>query len=469
MEGSQEQVRLIEEASVQKGGLRTLPFILVLVSSFVLISLGAGCNRSITTAFGADQLARGENSSVDEGVLQSFFNWYYAASGIFSFLSVTSIMYIQDHSGWKVAFSVSAILMFLAAILFLVSSPLFVKVKANISAFTGLAQALVAAFKARHLNLPQNNTEQARYHHDRDSQIIKPSNRLRCLNKACLIKEPGEDLNSDGFALKPWEPCTVEQVEALKSVIEVVPIWISGTVMFLNLNQISIVVLQAKNMDRHITSSFEIPPAFFTMFTAVSVPISIMFYERIISPFFANHTKIGRLSLATRMVIGLVLTCLGVAAAAIVENARRKTTVEGGGRRAVLTISAMWLVPQLVLFGVAEGISAGAQLEYYYFHFPKGMSSIAMALFTLENAFAGLLGSLIVNVVNSVTSYGGKVSWFASDINKGRYDYYYGLHGGLSMLNLMFLVCCLVQGRSKEEMTKELNENFFLKVVNSCE
>ncbi|KAK9137215.1 hypothetical protein Sjap_007809 [Stephania japonica] len=431
----------------------------VLVSSFVLISLGAGCNRSNTTAFGADQLAGGENPSEDEGFLQSFFNWYYAASGILSFLSVTTIVYIQDHFGWTVAFAVSSILMFLAAVVFLVGSPLFVKVKANSSAITGLAQALVAAFKARHLKLPHNSTEEACYHHDKDSKITKPSNKLRCLNKACLIKDPEDDINSNGLALKPWELCKVEQVEALKSVIEVGPVWISGTILFLNLNQIAIVVLQAETMDRHITSSIEIPPAFFSMFTIVSLALFIMLYEQIISPFFDNHSKIGRLSLVTRMIIGLVLTCLAMAAAALVENARRKTTVEGGARRTVHTMSAMWLLPQLVLCGAAEGISTGAQLEYYYFHFPKGMSSIAMALFTLENAFGGLLGSLVVHVVNSVTSYGGRVSWLASDINEGHYDYYCALHGGLGLLNLLFLVCCLILGRSKEEMTEELKEN----------
>ncbi|KAK9139690.1 hypothetical protein Scep_009371 [Stephania cephalantha] len=356
-----------------------------LVSSLVLLSIGDGCTRPCTTPFGADQLAKGEDPSNDENVLQSFFNWFYASGGISTVLSLTVIVYIQDHFGWNVGFGVPTILMFLAAILFLLGSPLYVK--------------------------------------------VKPIN------------------NSDFIG-------TVDRVKALKSMFGVVPIWASGIIIFLNLSQAPILVLQAKTMDRHITSNVQIPPGSFTAVTFLSLMISISLYECIIIPFLVNHTKIGRLSPTTRMGIGLVFTCLAMAAAALVENARRKTATEGGASNTVLTMSAMWLVPQLVLSGIADGISAAARIEYYYSCLPKSMSSIAMALFTLETAFSGLLGSLIVNVVNSVTSNGGKVSWLASDINEGRYDYYYALHGGLGLFNfVIFLVSCLVFRNSKGKRT----------------
>ncbi|KAK9139689.1 hypothetical protein Scep_009370 [Stephania cephalantha] len=431
--------------------------LIILVSSLVLLSIGAGCTRPCTTAFGADQIAIREDPGENERILQSFFNWYYAAGGISTIISLTVNVYIQDHFGWQVGFGVPAVLMFFAAILFLVGSPLYVKVKANSCALTGLAQALVAAFKARHLELPPN-TEEACYHHDKESKITKPSDKLRYLNKACLIKNPEEDL----LASKSWEVCTVDEVEAVKSVIGVIPIWMSGIIMFLNLGQASIVVLQAETMDRHIiTPNVEIPPGSFCTFAVVSLMVSIAFYERIIRPLLAKHTKMGRLSPVTRMIIGLVFACLSLTVGAVVENVRRKTTaIRGGGS----TMSAMWLVPPLVLGGIAEGISAAARIEYYYSHLPNSMSTIAVALFTLESAFSGLLGTLIVNVVNSITSNGGKASWYASDINDGRYDYFLALHAGLGFLNLLvFLVSCLASGHSKEKQPTILHETQELK------
>ncbi|KAK9137217.1 hypothetical protein Sjap_007811 [Stephania japonica] len=373
----------------------TIVQLAILVSSLVLLSIGDGCTRPCTTPFGADQLAKGEDPSNDEhDVLQSFFNWFYASGGISTILSLTLIVYIQDHFGWNVGFGVPTILMFLAAILFLLGSPLYVKVKPNNSGFIG----------------------------------------------------------------------AVDRVEALKCMFGVIPIWASGIIIFLNLSQAPILVLQAKTMDRHITPDVEIPPGSFTAITFLSLMISISLYECIISPFLDNHTKIGRLSPTARVGIGLVFTCLAMAAAALVENVRRKIAIEGVDGNPVLTMSATWLLPQLVLSGIADGISAAARIEYYYSCLPKSMSSIAMALFTLETAFSGLLGSLIVNAVNSVTSNGGKVSWLASDINEGRYDYYYALHGALGLINfLIFLVSCLVLRHSKEEKTTILTETEELK------
>ena len=51
------------------------------------------------------------------------------------------------------------------------------------------------------------------------------------------------------------------------------------------------------------------------------------------------------------------------------------------------------------------------------------MSSNAVALFTVGLAAANLVGSLLVNIVNSATSKGGKESWLSSNLNKGHLDY----------------------------------------------
>lgn len=54
------------------------------------------------------------------------------------------------------------------------------------------------------------------------------------------------------------------------------------------------------------------------------------------------------------------------------------------------------------------------------------MSSIAMALFTLGMAVANVVGSLLVHIVDGVTSKGGgNEGWLSSNISKGHLDYYY--------------------------------------------
>jgi peptide/histidine transporter 3/4 len=85
----------------------------LLLSSFALMSIGAGGVRPCSIAFGADQLDNKSNPK-NERVLESFFGWYYASAAISVLISLTAIVYIQDHLGWKVGFGVPAILMFLS-------------------------------------------------------------------------------------------------------------------------------------------------------------------------------------------------------------------------------------------------------------------------------------------------------------------------------------------------------------------
>lgn len=142
----------------------------VLLSSFGLMSIGAGCIRPCSMAFGADQIDNNERT------LQSFFNWYYVSVGFSTVLALTVIVYIQDHLGWNVGFGVPAILMTLSALMFLLGSPLYVKVKAEKTVFSAFILVFVAAFRRRNLPLSASNLA---YHRGKDSNLTAPSDNLR--------------------------------------------------------------------------------------------------------------------------------------------------------------------------------------------------------------------------------------------------------------------------------------------------
>ncbi|KAK9273043.1 hypothetical protein L1049_017850 [Liquidambar formosana] len=426
----------------------------VLFSSFGLISIGAGCIRPCSIAFGADQLEKKDNPN-NERVMQSFFNWYYASIGLSTVLALTIIVYIQDHLGWIVGFGVPAVLMAFSALMFLAGSSLYIKLKASKSLFTDFAQVLVVAFKNRKLNLPTNDYSEWNYHHSHDSEFLALTDKLRCLNKACIIRDFGRDVNPDGSASNPWSLCTVEQVESLKSLLRVIPMWSTGIMIMVSLNQ-NFGTLQANTMDRHIFPNFEIPAGSFTVFTIVTLTVWVAFYDRLIVPLSARYT--GRpcgLSLKVRMEIGLLLSCVAMAVSAVMESVRRRIAIEEGLEEqpnGTMDMSALWLLPQYALLGLAEALNAIGQIEFYYSQFPKSMSSIAVALFTLGMPVSNLVGSLLVNIVNAVTTKGGKESWLSSNLNKGHLDYYYWLVTVLGLINFIyFLVCCWSYGSCKNE------------------
>ncbi|KAF8393394.1 hypothetical protein HHK36_021637 [Tetracentron sinense] len=445
----------------------TLPQLAFLFSSFSLMSIGAGGIRSCSLAFGADQLDKRDNPK-NKRILESFFSWYYTSAALSVMIALTGIVYIQDHLGWKVGFGVPTFLMLFSAILFFLASPLYVKLKANKSLFTGFAQVIVVTYKNRHFALPSHHTN-GLYHHRKGSKLLVPTDKLRFLNKACIVRNPEQELTPDGSASEPWSLCTVEQVEELKALIKVIPLWSTGIMISVSISQSSLPLLQAKTMDRHITSDFQIPAGSFGMFSIIPFMIWIAVYDRIILPLVEKFTgKPKRLGVKQRMGIGLLLSFISMTVSATVESVRRRTAIEQGfldDPHAVLEMSAMWLVPQNCLTGLAEAFNAVGQTEFYYSEFPKSMSSIALALVALGAAVANLLASLLLSTVDDVTKRGGKESWVSSNINKGHFDYYYRVLAILSLINFVyFLVCSWAYGPCDDQGIRVRDEGEGMRV-----
>lgn len=233
----------------------------------------------------------------------------------------------------------------------------------------------------------------------------------------------------------------------------------------ISFSQSSFPLLQAKSMDRHITSSLEFPAASFGFFTIITLAIWVALYDRVILPLASKiRGKPVRLGAIQRIGIGIFLSCMALVVSAMVENIRRRKAIKQGfinNPNAVLDMSAFWLVPQHCLLGLAEAFNAIGQLDFYYSEFPKSMSSIATSLLGLGIAVASLLASLIQNTVDNLTSRGGKKSWVSKYINKGHYDYYYWLLAIMSFFNLLyFLVCSWTYGPCTEEGAEEEGEGF---------
>uniref|UniRef100_M0ZYA7 LATD/NIP n=1 Tax=Solanum tuberosum TaxID=4113 RepID=M0ZYA7_SOLTU len=310
------------------------------------------------------------------------------------------------------------------------------------SLLIGLLQAVVAVFRKRNTRLPLTDCDDY-YHSPLESEILTPSNDFR----ACVIEDPQRDLNPDGSASNPWSLCSVEQVESLKALIRVLPMWSTGFMIFVAISQFSS-VLQAKTMDRHIFPHFEIPAASFSVFMIIALTIWITFYDRVLVPLLSKYTGQPRgLSPVIRMGIGLIVTCMSMALSAITESIRRQRAIEEGHEddpSALVNMSAMWLMPHYALLGVAEAAHAVGQIEFYSL-LPKSMSSMASAMYTVGTAVSSLVVSILVSGVDWLSSTGGKTSWLSSNINKGHLDYYFWLLTFLSLLNFFyFLVICPV-------------------------
>ncbi|KAK0599120.1 hypothetical protein LWI29_002566 [Acer saccharum] len=417
---------------------------MLLYASFGFMTIGAGGIRASSLAFGADQVNIRDNLK-KSSVLQSYFGWYNVAVTGSGIIAVTCIVYIQDHLGWTVGFGIPVVLMFLSAISFFLASPIYVKEKPNSNLFIGLVQVAVASYKNRHINISSQATDEL-YHRRKDSNLLMPTDKLRFLNKACIIRNPEQDLTPDGKASNPWSLCTIDQVEELKALIKVIPIWSTGIIFSININQGTLGALQAQTINRHLTKNFEIPAGSIGLFIVLSLTLWIALYDRVIIP-VASKIK-GKpyfLNTKLRMGIGLVLSVASMATWAIVESIRRDRAIKQGfydDPTGVVDMSFVWLLPYNIMTGLSEAFFPIAQNEFFYCEFPKSMSSIATSIGQVGMSLSNLLASVILSAVDSLSRIGGKESWVSDNLNKGHYDYYFWFLAGLSTINVLYYLLC---------------------------
>ncbi|MCI02711.1 nitrate transporter NRT1-2, partial [Trifolium medium] len=96
------------------------------------------------------------------------------------------------------------------------------------------------------------------------------------LDKAAIIT-PQDSINPDGSASDPWNLCSIQQVEEVKCLLRVLPIWLSGILYYVALvQQNTMLVFQALQSDRRVfNTNFKIPAASYIIFTMLSLTICI--------------------------------------------------------------------------------------------------------------------------------------------------------------------------------------------------
>jgi peptide/histidine transporter 3/4 len=144
-----------------------------------------------------------------------------------------------------------------------------------------------------------------------------------------------------------------------------------------------------------------------------------------------------------RIAIGLVLSTLGMAAAALTERKRlslaKETRTMSTGP---LPISVFLLIPQFFLVGSGEAFIYTGQLDFFITQSPKGMKTMSTGLFLSTLSLGFFVSSFLVSIVTRVTGSKDGQGWLADNINYGRLDCFYGLLSVLSVINFVaYLVC----------------------------
>ncbi|CAL0323516.1 unnamed protein product [Lupinus luteus] len=412
--------------------------------SFLLVSLGAGGIRPCVVPFSADQL-----DMTKKGVASrkwNLFNWYFLFMGLASLSALIVVVYIQENMSWGWGLGIPTIAMLLSIILFVLGAPLYKHVKPSGSPLVRLAQVLVAAIKKRREILP-NDSELLYQNKELDAALsmegrLLHSHQYKWLDKAAIVIE-GSDPNATPNL---WKLATVHRVEELKSIIRMLPLWACGVLIVTGSSHLhSFVIQQARTMDRHLTHSFQIPPASMSIFSVSTMMAVLILYERVFVPCARRFTgNPNGITCLQRMGIGLVLNILATIVSAFVEIKRKEVAIKYhllDDPKALIPISVFWLVPQYCLHGAAEVFMYVGQLEFLYDQSPESMRSTATALYCITSGIGNYLGTILLSLVHKYT--GKERNWLPNrNINRGKLEYYYFLVTGIQVLNLIYYAIC---------------------------
>lgn len=253
----------------------------------------------------------------------------------------------------------------------------------------------------------------------------------RFLDKACIRNQEGVNIKES-----PWSLCTVTQVEQVKILLSVIPIFACTIVFNTILAQLqTFSVQQGSAMNTQLTKNFHIPPASLQSIPYIMLIFIIPLYNSFFVPFARKITgHDSGISPLHRIGFGLFVATFSMVSAAIMENKRRNAAVKSNE-----ILSIFWITPQFLIFGLSEMFTAVGLIEFFYKQSLKGMQSFLTAMTYCSYSFGFYLSSLLVSLVNRITSSSSSNGGWLSDndLNKDRLDLFYWLLAALSALNFL--------------------------------
>lgn len=275
----------------------------------------------------------------------------------------------------------------------------------------------------------------------------------RFFDKAAIVA-PLSDKNGTVAVVQtsPWRLCTVSQVEELKTLLRLCPIWASMVIFFAVTAQTSSTFIeQGMVMDNRV-GSFAVPPASLASFDVISTLILIPVYDVVLVPLARRVTGKDRgLSQLQRLGIGLALSAFAMVYSALLE-AKRLAVARASGltdRSTAVPMSIMWQAPSYFIFGASNVFVCVGMLEFFYDQAPDAMKSLCTALGQVAFAAGGYLNSAVLGLVASTTARDGAPGWIPNNLNEGHLDYFFWMMAALSAMNLVLFLYCSMRYRGR--------------------
>lgn len=306
----------------------------------------------------------------------------------------------------------------------------------------GVLMVFKAAICKAFLNYPHDANQF--FKNDSNQLLLSPYVPLfRWVDKAAIIESsiliPEEQE-------KKGKLCTVTQVQEVKRLLEMIPIWTSFLVYSLVESSGSTFFLeQSNNLDFH---NYKFPVLSFLVLKSFWTCLISYLYPLLIPKQWSEEKKQN--AMLVRISIGMACSVLCCLAAWLVEVKKQEAIFVKSDVRMKLetdilfdlgcqpfyfehtetvVLSIFWLIPQYVLLGLMGGLAQEGLDDFFYNRIDKSMLSYVPRLNGCVLGIGKCLTAVCVFIFRS---------WFGCTVKDSRLDKYFMLLAGLSLGNLFF-------------------------------
>ncbi|XP_068658194.1 protein NRT1/ PTR FAMILY 5.10-like [Aristolochia californica] len=382
----------------------------LLFTSLYLVAIAQGGHKPCVQAFGADQFDA--QNPAESKSRSSFFNWLNFFLCFGSSVSMITVTYIQENESWGLGFSLPCISMVIAFALFLLGTPTYrYSPTEKQSDLIKSREDFGAAIEQR--------VQQAPVPSDGDRERL-------------LIQITSEEVHD--LRISAWSGLLMEA----KQVLQLMPIW-ATCISFgvVGAQPSSLFTKQGDIMDRQVGRHFQIPAAAMQSSIGFTMVLLLPIYDRVFVPIMRLFTNLpSGITMLQRIGIGLFLSIATMVVAAVMERQRLAMVRELGladEPEATVPMSVWWLLPQFVLYGVADVFMYIGSLEFFYDQMPDGLKSVGIAFCLTIFGIGSFLSGILISVVDMASSAHGD-SWFDTNLNRAHLDYFYWLIAALSII-----------------------------------
>ncbi|KAG9151836.1 hypothetical protein Leryth_002108 [Lithospermum erythrorhizon] len=454
--------------------------------SIYILAIGEGGHKPCVQTFAADQF--NEELPEEKEAKSSFFNWWYVGIVCGSTTAVLVIIYVQEYISWGISFAVLAAAVAIALVIFLGGIRTYRRQPALKSPFTRVAQVFVAAFRKRHLveqrriqnfnmgSVPvveQLVGRDVSYYYEDDeekdvddnykAQKLSRTTQFRFLDNATIIDE----IDASNEKKDSWRLCSTNQVEEVKLVLRLIPLWIFSWMFAVVVSQQGTFFTKQGNTLRRSIAKHEFPAASLQVITGLTILLSISIYDKIIVPFarkLSGHPS--GITVLQRIGAGLFTSIITMVVAALVEAKRLNVARKHGlldEPKAIIPMTIWWLVPQYMLMGITDVLSYVGLQELFYDQMPQGLRSMGAAACISIVGLGNFMSSVIISIIQEIGK--GEKSgnkWLGDNLNRAHLNYFFLVLAGLSGLNLIayiWVAMMFVYKKVEKSTFVEVKEN----------